>query len=176
MEKDSNDLSLFQQWVLFYFLKHTDVAVDSETLADNMCLTAVINFKIGMVEPELGVLARHNLINRIDRNNKVTYASNLTGRFYVKQNILAPLVKIKSKNKIKGLIIYLKKKGEQESLVEELKLALNESDQGMFITRISEIALNKMGPFVNMMKKVGFFETQGDPSLADSTLSGFSTL
>lgn len=153
---DTHNLSYFQQWVLFYFLRDKTTNASVEILADNMCLTATLDFEIDRIEPDLKKLESLRLIDKV-ADQPLAFHSNLKGRFYVKQNILAPLIRIKAQNKITGLIGYLKQNNQNQDLVNELGNALMAPNQGQFLEKISQIALNKIVPFMNMLDVVSTY-------------------
>ena len=152
---DTTNLSMFQQWSLFYFLKNKGDRATAETLADNMCLTAVIGFDTDKVVPELHKLAILGHIEEFtDENGFITYGSNLKGRFFVKQNFLAPLIKIKADDRIKEIIDYLRSKSVNDSLIIQLETALNQQNQNSFLDHTSNLALNKFVPFMSILDKL----------------------
>lgn len=153
-----DNLSDFQIWVLFYFLRSKDSGISGEDLADNMCLTAIIDFDIKRVTPELSELQKKGLIKALDSTPRPSYTSTLEGRFYVKQKILAQLIRAKTQNKITELIAYLKRKDARQDLVAELYDALKQKEQSVFLDKISGIALRDIVPFLSLLVVVaGFF-------------------
>jgi len=146
---------VFQQWSLFYFLKNKENFVNAETLADNMCLTAVIGFDTDKVEPELHRLVILGHIEEgTDEQGYKVYHSTLKGRMFVKQNFLAPLIRIKAADRIKAIIEYMDAKNGNQTLVSELHSALVQKDQNSFLVAICNIALNKFTPFMEMLDEI----------------------
>lgn len=149
-------LSTFQKWILFYFLKNKDASVTFEGLADNMCLSAIENFDIKQFNKELNQLVDSKLVAlQIDTTSGIRYyGSTLEGRLYVKQKILAPLIRARNDNKkLNQAITYLRSHPNRE-IADEVESATIDKDQNQFLSRLSGSALTHILQFLEILEKI----------------------
>lgn len=170
---DTKDVQLsdFQKWVLFYFIKNKDAVVSAELLLDNMCLTAVLDLDIDNAEKALKNLTVLGLISfSPGTGSKVIaiaevrgltipplptgYKGTLKGRLYLKQKIIYPLVLAKREEKIKEIITYLNTQPSDNQLVNDLKEILQEKDQNKMMAKIADIALTQLVPLLNWFNRI----------------------
>lgn len=164
-------LSDFQKWVLFYFIKNKDTVVSAEVLLDNMCLTAVLDLDIDNAEKALKNLTILGLISFSQESDSAAhtlaelrglnipplptgYKGTLKGRLYLKQKIIYPLVLAKREDKIKEIITYLNTQPSDNQLVNDLKQILQEKDQNQMIAKLADIALNQLVPLLNWLNRI----------------------
>ncbi len=149
-------LSPFQKWILFYFLKNKNSSVTFEDLADNMCLSAIENFDIQQFKKELNQLVDSKLVAlQIEATSGIPhYGSTLEGRLYVKQKILAPLIRARNDNKkLNQAITYLKSHPNRE-ISDEIESATIDKDQNQFLSRLSTSALTHILQFLEILEKI----------------------
>jgi hypothetical protein len=149
-------LSTFQKWILFYFLKNKDASTSFEDLADNMCLSAIENFDIRQFKKELDQLVDSKLVAlQIDATSGIhRFGSTLEGRLYVKQKILAPLIRARNDNKkLTQAITYLKSNPNRE-ISDEIESATIDKDQNQFLSRLSGSALTHILQFLEILEKI----------------------
>ncbi len=149
-------LSTFQKWILFYFLKNKDASVTFEDLADSMCLSAIESFDIKQFKKELNQLVDSKLValQTDDTSGTHRYGSTLEGRLYVKQKILAPLIRTRNDTKkLNQTITYLKSHPNRE-IADEIESAIIDKDQKQFLGRLSGSALTHILQFLEILEKI----------------------
>lgn len=146
-------ISTSQKWVLFYFIKNQGSTANFENLADNMCLSNIMDFNTGNFRQELIQLIEYKLINSTHIGTAVVFGSTLEGRLYVKQHILGPLILAKNKNELNKIMIYLRSHPNRQ-LASELESIINEREQTTFLSKISTTAVNNIVQFLEIIDKI----------------------
>ena len=153
-----NNLSLFQNWVLFILFKNPHLVKDDRQLMIECCDTAIEDLDESKIVIDLTKLENDGLINyeMLEERGEKKYKITTTGILYVRKQLLKPISDFVETEDYDSLIdsIGTPITKKIKSIKNSATTSEGELNKQVFNDKLTSLAINSIGPFINFLTKV----------------------